>query len=245
MVIITAALCFQSAPDGDWPAYGRDPGGQRFSPLTTINRNNVRGLQVAWTFHTGDAYQPSRGPSTAFEATPIYVEVTLYLGTPLGRVFALDPMTGAERWSYDSKVPRDKGYGDFANRGVSTWKPATGGRRIYIATVDARLIALDAASGKPVAGFGDNGVVNLRTRLRLPPPGFADYEETSPPAIVGDTIVVGSGVADNGSVNQPSGEVRGFNEVWRVIYSTNAVESLHISLRQFIKTRGSFTQPSN
>ena len=213
LVIVTAAGCFQSAPDGDWPAYGRDPGGQRFSPLTMINRNNVRGLQVAWTFHTGDAYQPSRSRSTAFEATPIYVEGTLYLGTPLGRVFALDPITGAERWSYDSKVPRDKGYGDFANRGVSTWKPAAGGRRIYIATVDARLIALDAASGKPAAGFGDNGVVNLRTGLRLPPPGFADYEETSPPAIVGDIIVVGSGVADNGSVNQPSGEVRGFSAV--------------------------------
>jgi quinoprotein glucose dehydrogenase len=106
MVTITAALCFQSGPDGDWPAYGCDPGGQRFSPLTTINRNNVRGLQVAWTFHTGDAYQPSRGRSTAFEATPIYIEGTLYLGTPLGRVFALDPITGAERWSYDSKVPR-------------------------------------------------------------------------------------------------------------------------------------------
>jgi quinoprotein glucose dehydrogenase len=108
MVIITAALCFQSAPDGDWPVYGRDPGGQRFSPLTTINRNNVRGLQVAWTFHTGDAYQPTRGRSTAFESTPIYVEGILYLGTPLGRVFALDPVSGAERWSYDSKVPRDK-----------------------------------------------------------------------------------------------------------------------------------------
>ena len=228
-VIITAALSFQTPPDGDWPAYGRDPGGQRFSPLSTINRNNVRLLQVAWTFHTGDSYQPSRGRSTAFEATPIYVDGTLYLGTPLGRVFALDPIAGAERWSYDSKVPRDKGYGDFANRGVSTWKPASGGRRIYIATVDARLIALDAASGKPVAGFGDNGVVNLRTGLRIPPRGFADYEETSPPAIVGDTIVVGSGVADNGSVNQPSGEVRGFSAVtgklqwtWRPIAGAKA-----------------------
>jgi hypothetical protein len=135
------------------------------------------------------------------------------VGKPLGRVFALYPITGAERWSYDSKVPRDRGYGDFANRGVSTWKPANGGRRIYIATIDARLIALDAASGKPADGFGDNGVVNLRTGLRIPPRGFAGYEETSPPAIVGNTIVVGLGVADNGSVNQPSGEVRGFNAV--------------------------------
>lgn len=201
----------QSAPDGDWPAYGRDPGGQRFSPLTAINRSNVRTLRVAWTFHTGDAYVPPRGRATAFEATPIYVEGTLYIGTPLGRVIALDPTTGTPRWTYDSKVPRDKGYGDFANRGVSTWKPAAGERRIYIATVDARLIALDAANGKPIAGFGDNGIVDLRTGLRIPPRGFADYEQTSPPAIVGDTIVVGAGVADNGSVNQPSGEVRGFN----------------------------------
>ena len=59
VVIITVALSFQAVPDGDWPAYGRDPGGQRFSPITTINRNNVRGLKVAWAFHTGDAYQPS------------------------------------------------------------------------------------------------------------------------------------------------------------------------------------------
>lgn len=142
----------------------------------------MRELQVAWTFPTGDAYQPSRGRATAFEATSIYVGGTLYLGTPLGRVFALNPITGAASWSYDSKVSRDKGYGDFANRGVSTWKPATGGRLIYIATVDGRLIALDAVSGKPVAGFGDNGVVNLRNGLRLPPAGFADYEQTLPPA---------------------------------------------------------------
>jgi quinoprotein glucose dehydrogenase len=59
VVIITVAHSFHAVPDGDWPAYGRDPGGQRFSPLTTINRNNVRGLKVAWAFHTGDAYQPS------------------------------------------------------------------------------------------------------------------------------------------------------------------------------------------
>src|SRR4029077_19126121 len=98
--------------------------------------------------------------------------------------------------------------GDFANRGVSTWKSGSA-RRIFAATVDARLIALDAATGKPAAGFGDNGVVDLRQGLRIPPApdGFSDYEETSPPAIVGNTIVVGSGVSDNGSVNQPSGEV--------------------------------------
>ena len=84
-----------------------------------------------------------------------------------------------------------------------------------MATVDARLIALAAATGKPVAEFGENGVVNLRRGLRIPPrpDGFADYEETSPPAIVGNMVIVGSAVADNGSVDQPSGEVRGFDAV--------------------------------
>src|ERR1700738_1730820 len=86
------AFSFQPTPDGDWPAYGRDPGGQRFSPLTAINRENVRGLKVAWTFHTGDASQPPHGRATAFEATPIYVEGTLYFSTPPGRVIALDPV---------------------------------------------------------------------------------------------------------------------------------------------------------
>lgn len=209
-----AVFGFQSPPDGDWPVYGHDPGGQRFSPLTEITRENVARLKIAWTFHTGDAYQPRHGRPTAFEATPIYVDGTLYFATPLGKVMALDPVTGKPRWSYDAKVPRDAGFGDFASRGVSTWKSGKE-RRIFVATLDARLIALDAATGKPVDSFGDNAVVNLRQGLRIPPrpDGFADYEETSPPAVVGNTLVVGSGVADNGSVNQPSGEVRGYDAV--------------------------------
>src|SRR5262245_36321534 len=131
-------------PDDEWPAWGRDPGGQRFSPLAIINRENVHSLKVAWTFRTGDAYQPADSRATAFEVTPLYVDGTLYLSTPLGRVIALDPVTGKERWSYDAKVPKDAGYGDFANRGVSTWKSPSGQRRIFLASIDARLIAVDA-----------------------------------------------------------------------------------------------------
>ncbi|HTA68698.1 MAG TPA: PQQ-binding-like beta-propeller repeat protein, partial [Bryobacteraceae bacterium] len=130
---------FQKSPDGEWPAYGRDPGGQRFSPLSMINRENVQSLKIAWTFRSGDTYQPKFGRPTAFEATPLYVDGVLYIGTPLGRVIALDPVSGHEIWSYDGKVPKDKGYGDYANRGVSYWKPASGKPRVFIATVDARL----------------------------------------------------------------------------------------------------------
>ena len=210
-----AAIPLGAQTDAEWPAWGRDPGGQRFSPLATIDRGNVQALKVAWTFRTGDAYQPKDSRPTAFEATPLYVDGTLYLSTPLGRILALDPVTGQQRWAYDAKINKDAGYGDFASRGVSTWKSPAGQRRIFLATIDARLIAVDAATGKPCADFGENGIVDLRRGLRIPPApdGYADYEETSPPAVIGNMIVVGSGIADNNSVSAPSGEVRGFDAV--------------------------------
>jgi quinoprotein glucose dehydrogenase len=201
-----------AAQDGEWSAYGRDAGGERFSPLDGIQRENVASLQVAWTFRTGDAYVPREGRPTAFEATPLYVDGSLYLSTPLGRVFALDPVTGRQRWVFDGHSPRDMGYGDFASRGVATWRRGAE-RRLFVATIDARLIALDARTGQPVRGFGEHGVVDLRQGLRIPPTGFADYEVTSPPAVVGNTIVVGSGIADGTSKPHPSGEVRGFDAI--------------------------------
>src|SRR3954468_6963191 len=196
----------------DWPVWGHDPGGQRFSPLATIDRGNVRSLKVAWTFHTGDAYQPKGSKATAFEATPLYVDGTLYLSTPLGRVIALDPVTGQQRWAFDAKSPRDMGYGDFASRGVSSWQRGSE-RRIFVATIDARLVALDAATGQPIPAFGERGTVDLRKGLRIAPRGVADYEVTSPPAVIGDTIVVGSGIPDNGTTTEPSGEVRAFDAI--------------------------------
>ena len=96
-------------PDGaDWPVYGHDAGGQHYSPLSAINRKNVAALHTAWTFRTGDAYTPPHGRPTAFESTPLYINGTLYLTTPLGRLIALDPLTGKQRWAYDGKVPRTK-----------------------------------------------------------------------------------------------------------------------------------------
>jgi quinoprotein glucose dehydrogenase len=196
---------------GDWPVYGGDAGGSRYSTLAQITTANVSGMVPAWTFHTGDAYQPKDGRATAFEATPLYVDETLYLSTPLGRILALDPVTGTQKWVFDAKVNRDAGFGDFASRGVSYRKGPNGKGRIYAATVDARLIALDASDGTLCMDFGDNGQINLRNGLRIPVRDFSDYEETSPPTVIGSVVVVGSGVADNGSVSQPSGEVRGFD----------------------------------
>src|SRR5436853_328858 len=136
-----------AAPQGDWPVYGRDPGGARFSPLTQITPGNVAQLQVAWTYHASvpDMSNMSHRPP-ALEVTPIVVDGTMYVITPTGIVTALDPATGTERWRYDAGVNPHRGYGDFASRGVSFWRDSrtaaagTCARRILAATIDARLI---------------------------------------------------------------------------------------------------------
>src|SRR3989449_4783781 len=176
MLILLLALSTQTPAAGDWPVYGRDPGGTRYSPLTQITRDNVRHLTVAWTYHTGipDMSSMSHRPPS-LEVTPIVVEGTMYVITPTGIVAALDPATGTERWRYDAGVDPHRGYGDFASRGVSFWRDSRAAagtpcaRRIIAATIDARLVALDATSGKPCSGFGSAGVVDLRKGLRAPP----------------------------------------------------------------------------
>ncbi|HJU73127.1 MAG TPA: pyrroloquinoline quinone-dependent dehydrogenase [Gemmatimonadaceae bacterium] len=206
------------APAGEWPHYGRDAGGTRHSPLTQITRQNVARLEVAWTYHTGElGLQPRRGAPPSLEVTPLVVDGTMYISTPLGRVIALDPTTGRERWRFDPAVNPQGGYGDFTSRGVSTWldvRAAPGApcrRRIYIGAIDARLIALDAATGTRCIGFGDSGTVNLRTGLRVPPSEFPALQVTSPPAIVRDLVITGSSIADNSGIAPASGEVRAFD----------------------------------
>jgi quinoprotein glucose dehydrogenase len=198
--------------------YGRTSYGDRHSPLRQIDTTNVSKLEVAWRFHTGEgAPQFKTRAPTALEVTPLVFRGTMYLSTPLGRVFALDPTTGVERWHFDPKINRATDFGDFANRGVALWVDSAAAPeaecsvRIFVATIDTRLIALNAATGSLCPGFGDRGVVQLRDGLRNPPANASEYEETSPPTIVNGVVVVGSGVADNNRINAASGEVRGFD----------------------------------
>lgn len=197
----------------DWPAYGRDHGGSRFSPAAQITRDNVAGLEVAWVYRTGD-WVPGR---TRFEATPLLAGGTLFVSTPLGRVIALHPETGAERWSFDPRIDLAGRYGDFANRGVALWQDpraapdAACRRRVFVAPIDARLIALDAATGRPCADFGSDGTVDLQRDLLNPPFEPGEYQITSPPAIAGDLVIVGSSIGDNNRLDTPSGVVRAFD----------------------------------
>jgi quinoprotein glucose dehydrogenase len=200
----------------DWPVYGHDAGGMRYSPLTQIDRANVSHLAVAWTVHTGDVSDgKSRSQRSGFETTPIVVDGTLYFTTPFNRVVALDPETGAQRWSFDPRIDRTLDYGDgLINRGVSTWidpsrRPGQPCRRtIFEATLDARLVALDAATGTSCAGFGRGGEVSL-TDVAGYRAGV--YHMTSAPAIVDDLVVVGSAINDNSRVDMGSGAVRAFD----------------------------------
>ncbi|HLA74250.1 MAG TPA: pyrroloquinoline quinone-dependent dehydrogenase [Steroidobacteraceae bacterium] len=211
------AVSAAAAPHaGDWPNYGRTPGGDRHSPLTQIDRKNVGRLVLAWEYKTGEA-QIATGNPTALEATPLVVDGVLYLSTPLGKVIALDPVTGKERWVRDVQVARDRHFGDWVSRGVSYWRDSRAAagkpcaRRIVFAATDARLFSLDAASGEYCMGFGQGGVVDLKQGLRNKQWWDDEYEQTSPPAIVGDLIVVGSAIADNSATTMASGEVRAFD----------------------------------
>ncbi|MGH7635710.1 MAG: PQQ-binding-like beta-propeller repeat protein, partial [Gemmatimonadaceae bacterium] len=120
-------------------------------------------------------------------------------------------------WRYNGSVVRVAHFGDFTTRGVSYWRDpgaAAGAAcrtRIVFATIDARLISLDAATGAPCQHFGDGGTVDLRVGLHTPPHEYEEYEVTSPPAVAGGMLVVGSGIADNGWTNAVSGEVRGYD----------------------------------
>jgi len=212
------AIPSAAAPDGEWPAYGRTALGDRHSLLTAIDRSNVAKLAVAWRYHTGETEPAEKGTRPArLSATPIMVGNLLYVSTPRGRVLALEAATGRETWVYNARVDASAGYGDFVSRGVSYWadskapKGAHCAARIIAGIIDGRLVALDAKDGKPCAGFGTAGAVNVRVGLRNPPDAQSEYELTSPPAIAGDTIVVGSAVADNNRLDAASGEVRGYD----------------------------------
>ncbi|MGB6943428.1 MAG: pyrroloquinoline quinone-dependent dehydrogenase [Bryobacteraceae bacterium] len=197
-------LFAQSA--AEWSSYGRDPGGTKYSPLSQINTKNVRALVRAWSYHTGE-------PGGIWENTPIVVGDVMYFATRKNRVVALEPETGKELWVYDPKSTHVS-----EHRGVSYWPGDSHTKPRIILATEARLIELDAKTGKPALDFGDNGEVNLRVGVADDYPK-AHYAITSPPAIYKRLIILGPSTQE-GPSKGPSGDPRAFDAqtgkpVWR------------------------------
>ncbi|KTR89486.1 membrane-bound PQQ-dependent dehydrogenase, glucose/quinate/shikimate family [Pantoea dispersa] len=240
MIVLVIGLCFydplpqagtitnareQNSEQGasaDWTAYGGTADGLRFSALNQISKENVRNLEVAWTYHTGDLRQDNDATEYTFEATPLKANGMLYFCTPHNEVHALDPQSGAVKWKYTPAKDRSYLQQHQTCRGVSYYAgapvaaqdtaatPAMCRKRIFNATTDARLIALDADSGKPCADFGNNGVVDLHANMGEVRPHA--LMQTAAPLVAGNLVIVGGSVMDNGfNSGNPSGVIRAYD----------------------------------
>ncbi|MEE2732061.1 MAG: pyrroloquinoline quinone-dependent dehydrogenase [Pseudomonadota bacterium] len=186
--------------------------GTKYSSLKQITKDNVTQLGVAWEYHTGDGREPKPGSLTSFQDQPSLIEGNLVVCSTNRRVIALDPKTGEERWVFD---PKDPETGMKKCRGVGNWvdSQAEAGAvcqsRIFLGTANYRLFAIDAKTGKPCPGFGNNGEVIMP--VEKPQIFTGEVLANSRPAIVNDVVVVGSVVADNQRIEAPSGRVLAFD----------------------------------
>jgi len=215
----------QSDDAARWEHYGGGRHGMQYSSLSQISRDNVDALEEVWRYRTGELGEGHREPF-AFQANPILVEGRLYLPTGSAIVIALDPATGKEIWRHDPEIDRNKPHAEIANRGVTSWidpeavSDSPCRHRIFVGTLDARLIALDGATGELCENFGDHGEIWLDKDVRAEEGDWINYTVTSPPVIVDDILVVGSAIGDNQAVESELGIVRGIDartgaERWR------------------------------
>jgi quinoprotein glucose dehydrogenase len=209
-----------SVPTAGWPVTEGLPGGGRYSPLADIHTGNVDQLEQVWVYRTGEddffdgSFPVYRGTSS--ETTPILVDGRLILTTPTNRVIALDPESGEELWTFDPGIARDTWYANvwyanqWTNRGVAAWHGGPGdvcAPRVFLTTLDARLIALDARTGERCPGFEDVGLHEGVSPLVDP----RQFSLTSPGTVIDDVVIVGSSVADLDRPNAPHGIVRAFD----------------------------------
>ena len=194
-----------SAAGSDWPVSGHDAGGQRYSPLSQINKSNVSNLQIAWTYHMTPAGYSGR--PRLVEAIPTVIGNTMYVSSSYGEVIALNATTGAEVWKYklpDTDIP--------TARGVAYWKgaksaPAT----IVTGSRLGRLYALDAKTGKPVESFGEHGIVNLKTPEVMGNSPNYPYGQPAVPVIYKDLIITGAGTPDAAPNTGAKGDTRAWD----------------------------------
>lgn len=212
-------LAKPSVPAGEWTAYGRTQEGVRYSPLTQINESNVKNLQVAWTYRTGDLKRADDPGEITNESTPIKIGNTLYSCTAHQQLIALNAVTGKEEWRFDPKLKSDATFQHLTCRGVSVvdlhpeqnkgLEPAHCSRRILLPVNDGRLFAIDPKTGELCKNFAHDGVLDLQHKQPFAYPG--GYEPTSPPIVTNKVIIIAGAVTDNLSTREPSGVIRGFD----------------------------------
>ena len=183
----------QQGGDGEWRAFGRDAGAQRYSPLSQINTKNVASLQAAWSFDTG---------SRDLQMTPLVVAGVMYVtGGP--SVFALEPETGKEIWKFDAGRPVSK-------RGVSYW-PGDGRvtARVYVGVRGGRMLALEARTGMVAKGFGESGSVDLTRSIRGDVEG--PFMLDTPPAVYRNILITGGSNGEGSPSTGLYGDIRGWD----------------------------------
>ena len=212
-----AGKAIDVAPAGEWPVWGRTNAGTRFSPIDQITPANVAKLEPAWTYRTGVVPKGGQGHIV----TPLHVGGKLYGCTPSSKLFALDAETGKELWSFDPvaegiRFPRCRGVGYFdatkpGGAGAPLAQPAECSQRILSTTVDARLIAVDAHTGRACSGFGEQGTVDLTVDIGEIKPGM--LFQTSAPLMARGLVIMGGRINDNQDTDVPSGVIRAFSAV--------------------------------
>lgn len=234
ILLLISAFCSAAAAE-DWLYYGGNQGGSHHSELRQINRENVANLELAWSYRTGAiARHPEQRASASFHATPILLPESagqsLVFCTPFNRIIALDPVSGAERWTYDPELILGPPGSRYNCRGIAYWQdtatpgPESCAQRLFMGTFDLRLIAIDARNGRSCADFGTDGQIDIKAMLMAEVHGKAaatgrpaNYRDgnvqfSSPPAVIGDVVVIGS--SNNTKFNRidgPSGMVRAFD----------------------------------
>ncbi|MEA3542770.1 MAG: membrane-bound PQQ-dependent dehydrogenase, glucose/quinate/shikimate family [Pseudomonadota bacterium] len=202
----------------DWPAYGGTYSARRYSPLAQITPDNVGQLKRAWAIHTGDLpSSPDVRNTYGAETTPLKIGDTLYLCTPKSMVLALDPTTGKQKWRFDPGVKDDaipytaacRGVSYYAVPGAAAGAPCA--QRIILGTLDARIIALDARTGRQCRDFGRNGQLRITDGMGQVRPGYVSIN--SPPTIVRGVIVTGHQVLDGQDRWAPSGVIQAYDAV--------------------------------
>lgn len=211
----------------DWPAYGRTQNGTRYSPLAQINDGNVKDLEVAWTFRSGQFKRDQDSGETTNELTPIKIGDNMYICTTHHTLVALNPATGEEKWRFDPDLDSRPSYQHLTCRGVTYYDQTNTEefaaslanqsapvqtscpRKVFLPTGDARLYAINADTGERCADFAENGELDLKKMQPYAYPG--GLQPTSPPVVSGTTLIIGGSVTDNYSVHEPSGAIRGYD----------------------------------